>query len=164
MVTEITPRPPNPPKADPKVMKSWVEALRSGDHTQGYRTLNRIRPLGDPEDEYSNVIGLCCLGVLCEVAVKAGVIPAGVNAHGSMRYGAAGQGSFLPEEVMEWAGLADVNPWVEVIRVRPGTDDEMYAATARLADLNDEERASFEEIADIIEDQFIAKPVASLTA
>ena len=46
-----------------EVKKKWVDALRSGEYAQGRSSLR-------DHDEY------CCLGVLCELAVKEGVIPA----------------------------------------------------------------------------------------
>lgn len=63
-----------------EIAKIWIEALRSGDYTQGRRHLKRAGRH-------------CCLGVLCELAVQAKVID-GLD-----------RGGILPAEVREWAGM-----------------------------------------------------------
>lgn len=57
----------------------------------------------------------CCLGVLCEVAVRHGIIdPPKVNpADGSLMYGENAEDAILPIEVVLWAGLDDRNPIVK---------------------------------------------------
>lgn len=75
-----------------EVAKKWVAALRSGTYKQG-----RLK-LRDREDNY------CCLGVLCDLAVKEGVIPAPVLTFWSSFSYQEETGS-LPVEVRDWAGL-----------------------------------------------------------
>jgi hypothetical protein len=145
-------------------MRLWVDALRSGDYPQAHRTLYRhTSPAGgyDAEDEDLSSVGYCCLGVLCDLAVKNGVDVKVRSAVTDTYYD--NMGAFPPGKVVEWAGLADENPLVTVIRERPG-EDTTYETESRLSDLNDEEKASFAEIADLIESQFIAKPVAGQPA
>lgn len=85
------------------VMQKWVKALRSGKYKQGQGALNR-------DGEF------CCLGVLCEVAIRNGVSlkkekPVYIDddlVHiddDFYLYGVARDSSFLPGEVMEWAGI-----------------------------------------------------------
>jgi hypothetical protein len=87
----------------PEVKAAWVKALRSGDYKQGRSVLRRN------DDTY------CCLGVLCELAVKAGAIAPGVLDQGAYVYGngpdhgdSYGQSTmFLPCQVEEWSGIID---------------------------------------------------------
>lgn len=80
-------------KLKKRVKAQWVAALRSGEYQQGTGALRH----GD--DTY------CCLGVLCELAVKAKVIsaPERSSLTASYEYGEEGNPSTLPEEVVEWA-------------------------------------------------------------
>ena len=106
------------------VAKQWVEALRSGKIKQSQGHLAE----GD---------GRCCLGVLCDLAIKAGVIP---------RYSPSS--CFLPQEVTDWAGLNG----------RDGSY-ERNGAQFTLAEDNDGNKhagiagKTFAEIADIIESE-----------
>lgn len=83
---------------DAAIKKKWIRALRSGKYKQGKNALR----IGDKH---------CCLGVLCELAFKAGAVQRTEQIHGrtsSFSYGGdylEPFGSMLPESVMEWAGL-----------------------------------------------------------
>lgn len=80
-----------------EIVRLWTDALRSGEFKQGKSKLRDI------EDNY------CCLGVLCELAVRAGVIePAKpITANGvRVRYTYDNYGGFLPPVVQEWAHLS----------------------------------------------------------
>src|SRR4051812_10826866 len=137
---------------DPAVKARWVAALRSGEYAQGRSALRTA------VDKY------CCLGVLCELAVEAGVIPPAVpsgpvgNPGGVgfsvYRYGeTAGAGpaskyyesQYPPYVVAVWAGVNRYGDrhWSE-------TDDK---APESLVSLNDT-GVTFDEIADIIEAEF----------
>ena len=74
-------------------VQAWVEALRSGDYAQGTGYLRRR------DDTY------CCLGVACELAVNAGVIPAPTLGNATYFYGKSGDYAGLPDEVREWLGI-----------------------------------------------------------
>jgi len=79
----------------PEIKKLWTDALRSGEYHQGRRALNS-------EGRF------CCLGVLCDLAVKAGAIPPGrKDPSGVVSYGACRVR--LPPEVIRWAGLEDAS-------------------------------------------------------
>jgi hypothetical protein len=122
---------------DAAIKAEWIAALRSGEYTQGKNLLR------DSEDK------MCCLGVLCEIAVKHGVIPApkrytGEDELGGYQYGTAGEMSFPPSAVWrDWALLADRNP--QVPNPNPDEDDD-----EGLAGLNDN-GYTFAQIADLIE-------------
>jgi hypothetical protein len=110
----------------------WVDALRSGDYTQGKGKLR-----GDKGQ-------FCCLGVLCELAQKAGVIGEARNDYGTWVYGEDGDRSWssLPGAVSEWAGLDLSDPRV------PSPHDSL--SKVALSYLNDYGK-TFEEIAEYIE-------------
>lgn len=79
----------------PEIAKLWVEALRSGKYKQ---TKNKL----------ATSEGFCCLGVLCDVAVKNGlsmeVEESGIIA-GRRCTIYAGSGTYLPSVVREWSGI-----------------------------------------------------------
>lgn len=142
---------------NPRIKKLWVDALRSGDYAQTTSYLMEVNSVTlEP-------IGYCCLGVLCDLAVKEGVIPPPSLVAGSAYYGVVGPDqSTLPVEVMNWAGLDSKNP--EVLR---GYDEEECTCVSYeeedhecvpapyyldIAGINDN-HATFEEIASIIEEQ-----------
>lgn len=141
------------------VKKLWVEALRSGEYSQGYGQLKLVGPEGSVKH--------CCLGVLCEVAVKQGVISESFDTnegveetlhhvHGfgevddrsGVTKGAVPETGQLPAEVMEWAGLDHGNP---VVKVSSDPTFVLGRKTISLAELNDGGRNDFSKIADHIE-------------
>lgn len=121
-----------------EVKAQWVTALRSDEYKQGRG--------------YLVVDGnSCCLGVLCDLAVKAGVIegPSVDPATGAYAYGEEKQVYALPAEVREWADLGDNSE----PRVRYDWYDWNGADTFGLSALNDGKRLGFREIADLIDSQ-----------
>lgn len=132
-----------------EVKAEWTKALRSGDYSQ---TTGRLRrATGDGKG------GFCCLGVLCDLAVKAGVttlrevVPFEddddlVFYH----YGSNEETAVLPPEVRDWAGLSGENPYLDG---GPQPDEDEYVRHDTLASTNDG-GATFSEIADIIDQKF----------
>jgi hypothetical protein len=116
-----------------QVREAWVAALRSGEYEQGRGLLVQSSASGDRH---------CCLGVLCKLAVKAGLAtrtrPLGY------RVGLEPpELRVLPQVVEQWAGLV-------------GSCAQTNSTTANgnpitLATLNDERGYTFEMIADLIE-------------
>jgi len=109
-------------KMNPEVKELWLAALRSGEYKQGRQRLRT-------DDEF------CCLGVLCDLAVKAGAVD-----------GFDDGGWYLPDDVATWAGLEDAGSGVRI--------DENWA----LIDHNDGndgppplKAKSFKQIANLIE-------------
>lgn len=120
---------------NPEIKEQWVKALRSGDYKQGQNVLR------NKNDEF------CCLGVLCDLAVKEGVIGEPSRKPGFDYYFYNGDDDWggtkvLTLPVMEWAGLSDDNPDVRLVRL----------GKTSLAELNDE-NWTFQRIADVIEEQ-----------
>ena len=110
-----------------KIADKWIAALRSGEFNQ---TRERLADMRRTEH--------CCLGVLCELAIKDDVemeVFASVDA----RTYFDGDDALLPERVAEWAGMSS----------RDGALPGFFT----LADLNDDGR-SFEDIADVIEEHW----------
>ena len=100
--------------------KKWVKALRSGKYKQ---TTSRLK----------DKTGYCCLGVACELAVKAGVIKKFEPGN-----------SFLPVQVRNWLGLSS--------RRGAYRDGDYFNRNNSLDQLNDY-RNSFKYIARLIERQ-----------
>lgn len=138
----------------------WVAELRSGlPQTEG--VLATSKGTDDiPE-------GYCCLGVLCEVAVKDGVVSKYVcDSEDCPDVEYDGEKSTLPAAVMDWAGLDESNPEIEFTVHEaeeliekagvsagwaiPGANGKVSIS---LADLNDDFKLNFEEIADLIEER-----------
>lgn len=114
-------------KMNPEIKQLWLGALRSGEYKQGARCLRSRRGCA-----------LCCLGVLCDIHAKQTGGEWYADRSGNRAYD--GEVSLLPSSVVEWAGLADEDPFVIPPTV-PGR---------RLSSLNDN-GMSFPEIADAIE-------------
>lgn len=121
---------------NPEVKEMWMNALNSEEYKQTGGTLKETRN--------GKVVGYCCLGVLCDLAIKAGAVEG--LAWGATAWGADGFHDILetgehgevrrtagmpPFSVYQWAGLDE--------------DNAMF-----LADLNDATRASFGTIAKVI--------------
>jgi hypothetical protein len=123
-----------------EIMREWVTALRSGNYEQGR---GRLRT----DNQY------CCLGVLCDIAVRNGVIPQGALPIRSsdveqVIYSYGGFTNFMmpPSTVRVWADLP--------------AGQYIYAgelSATKLAHLNDT-GATFAEIADLIEETWIDLP------
>jgi hypothetical protein len=134
-----------PDKMNAEIRTQWTAALRSGEYQQGRGQLRRGAEC-------------CCLGVLCELAVKAGIIPEGDSATsflGDVEYGAEANDLHLPAEVMEWAGIGEHNPSVDLASLPEGAEwasDPTVDGQASLANLNDG-GTPFGVIADIIDAQ-----------
>lgn len=130
---------------NPEVKELWLSALRSGEYVQGKNLLHKSYPKKpDKADEF------CCLGVLCDIAVKNGVIPEedlNILSTGDevedYNYHAYDSGTaFLPKVVQEWSGVL--------------SDNGEYPAEGRprsLVYLNDD-GFPFASIADVIEENF----------
>ena len=81
-----------------EIKGKWIHALRSGEYEQGRKGLMDVE-FDTPR--------YCCLGVLCDLAVKGGMIPpANVDSEEDYlgRFGEAIEAEYLPWEVKEWVG------------------------------------------------------------
>lgn len=107
-----------------EIKQKWVEALRSGMYTQGKGQLRE----GD---------AFCCLGVLCDIHSK----ETGTEWSDAGAYCYVG---LLSPEVQEWAGVTSNGGGYIRLNGIGGMS---------LPTLNDELNYSFEQIADLIEEQ-----------
>lgn len=126
------------PKMSEDIKAEWVAALRSGNYLQGSGALG-----ADYVTDTTPKTKLhCCLGVLCEIGVKRGVIESRPT------YGYPGYYSYRFIHP-----LATDHEWVDVM---PSSEIDKWAgvapgASAALVRMNDSENRSFDEIADWIE-------------
>lgn len=117
------------------VKQLWIDALQSGQYVQGKTELRK--QLNDGSFAY------CCLGVLCELYI--------IHMHEgawSDSNELFGESAYLPDDVMEWAGIETNN----------GRYNSTIDAEWSLVDDNDgttdKAPKSFPEIATIIKENF----------
>ena len=132
---------------NPEIKKMWADALRSGKYVQGTRYLKYETPQGFCH---------CALGVLCDLAVKAGVAEwfdaADADEHpalGSLVHVShcdIGE-TALPRSVAEWAGLAGISCY------DPNLWGPERLCKLLISEWNDVRGLSFNQIADMIEEQ-----------
>lgn len=117
-----------------KIRRNWIKALRSGKYKQGISYLCH-------REGKQKIDRFCCLGVLCDLAVKARVIAPkvekGYEIYDGVVYKFEGECEVLPNAVAKWAGL----------KTDIGDFDE-----TNLTVLNDD-GTSFKKIARIIESE-----------
>lgn len=97
----------------------------------------------------------CCLGVLCDIAKKEGVVVECVSDANYSRYGVAGSDkevwspSYLPQAVVDWAGMQSRDGrFGEILDFGPN-----IGRCADLVGLNDA-GASFNKIAKVIKERW----------
>lgn len=115
-----------------EIKEKWVAALRSGKYTQSKQKL---------KTKY----GYCCLGVLCDLAVKEGICKEspGEDLHNEEVMFDT-RTSILPDSVLRWSEVDSLNPSILI-------EGKIYPYT--LAECNDTLELDFNQIADIIEKQ-----------
>lgn len=122
-------------KMNEQIKAQWVAALRSGDYPQRGGRLRR-------DDSF------CCLGVLCDLAEKAGAAGRTDVDNMSSTYwtgqGADANAAELPTGVAAWAGLTGVHATNPLVCLR--------GAYAQLSELNDG-GTPFATLATVIEEQ-----------
>ena len=114
---------------NPQVKAKWLDALRSGYYEQGKGKLR-------------TETGFCCLGVLCDLYAEEHKDVHWKTSYVEGDYTFLGREGTLPEKVVDWADLKSSTPSVSY-------ENDTY----ELAMLNDSVELSFDEIADVIEEQ-----------
>lgn len=116
-----------------EIKAKWLAALRSGKYRQGSGFL-KIKGQNGVQDRF------CCLGVLCELAVDAGVTGILSESY-EATYGIPGDRNtaVLPVHVQEWAGLDKAGTYNDGNSSLTGDNDSGM---------------TFAAIADIIEQEF----------
>lgn len=128
-----------------EIAEKWVAELRSGKYPQTTRYLR-------------DGAGFCCLGVLCEVALKNDVKLKITSDRMNGIYSYDDEENVLPNRVRWWAGVKEHNPNVpEPYAEKIHHEDHEYEpeSFSYLAELNDN-GYTFDEIADIIEKHYEA--------
>lgn len=114
-----------PKKMKPEIKEKWVRALRSGEYTQGKLQLRT------KNDEF------CCLGVLCNIHAQD--VPTTASKE-TIRTKYLGSTTFLPDEVMIWAGVE--RNYGALVRIDKKLDTLAY---------HNDSGVNFDQIADAIE-------------
>lgn len=129
-------------KLDPDIKAKWLTALRSGDYKQGQNYLHYTETYDGQKADY-----YCCLGVLCDIAVKEGVVEVEEQSDdGVVRWAYDWSGTMPTSVVAKWAYATDSlnvdrNAWLVPVSDR----------LCSLSELNDDRGFSFAQIADVIE-------------
>lgn len=142
------------------VISKWADALESGKYKQTVGSLHRVE-----EGVHGEPAGYCCLGVLCDLAVEEGIIPA-PRRRGSINwYGEDHDVSdiHLPYKVMYWAGLPGPTPMAKHT-VPKWDEDNMEEVEELLTVMNDEAEMKFPQIAQVIRDNYLADAQPSVAA
>lgn len=130
--------------ANTAVIEKWVEALESDEYEQVTGRLKR--------NTNSGVVGHCCLGVLCELAVKEKVItPSWTYQHrpnDDPYYSFASSEHALPAAVANWAGVYASDPVLY-----EDTDGGRVGHHASI--WNDEYGRDFHQIAQLIRNTYL---------
>lgn len=113
------------------IARQWVKALRSGKFTQGKGNLVSKDAEGKSH---------CCLGVLCAISPWKNTYD---------RMGGEDKNAYTPPQVMKWAGLGNKRGVV------PHPNSTVVGLTTNLAKLNDDEKFTFDQIADVIEKNYV---------
>jgi hypothetical protein len=143
-----------------EIKAQWVADLRSGEFPQGRRALRKtVNP--DTGKVYADgKARFCCLGVLCERAVEAGIITRGAEGGYTVATNDWNNlNGLLPASVARWAGLTKQSIYRSDLAM-PISDLEVTfeGKQTTLACLNDGSpgvihRQNFATIADVIESQ-----------
>jgi hypothetical protein len=111
----------------------WADALESGEYLQG-RCALKVQRADDSQTEY------CCKGVLCDLAIKAGLTLEEEKDDGVSYFD--GEWATLPSAVVEWAGIKG-GPM-------PSVKISSELGSVELWTINDHLRYSFGQIASMI--------------
>lgn len=124
-----------------KARELWVDALCSGDYAQGRHALARF-DLGSEVTEY------CCLGVACDLFQEyedEGLDIQQECVHpNSIAWSYDGYSSSCPPQVQKWLGLTTRFGDHKV------SHKDGYVDHRDLAELNDDDKMCFDEIAEVI--------------
>lgn len=139
--------------------REWVHVLKSEGLTQATGALHKLADEDAGIDRTKD--GFCCLGVVCDLAHKYGIVERVVS-YDEVAYGEERNTTTLPREVIDFLGLSQSNPHVEVLSQEADPDfaddyDEDEVDTYDLATLNDEHGFDFEKLGELIEAQVVKK-------
>lgn len=128
-----------PGEVNKERMRSWIDALRSGEFEQGQAYLRCHDPDG--------MTRYCCVGVLCEVAIRQGVpLEIQEDTSGPRVTWFDETSQFMPIAVAEWLGI-DPDDFGELQYCPLCVDGEHMSPY----EANDSRQLTFEQIADGLE-------------
>jgi hypothetical protein len=120
-----------------EIATKWIEALRSGKYKKIVGCLKKV-------ENYEQG-SFCALGVLCDIYQKESEEPLAESKRTptakKTKVSIDGEFDALPEKVRDWAGLGD-------------SEASIPAIHSTVPILNDRQKLSFKEIADVIEKNF----------
>jgi hypothetical protein len=135
-----------------EAFRAWIEGLRSGEYEQ---TRGSLR-LGHG-NKYNKPEGYCCLGVACDTTVKKNATTLEwvdlnddkefEDSYKQYRFG--GNQVAPPDEVSQWFFGTSRGPYIW----RVVYEGEVHS----LADLNDIDKLTFEQIADLLHETYIER-------
>lgn len=114
-----------------ELAREWAEALESGDYEQGKTVLAQVTNEGKK---------YCCLGVLCELAIKHGIELDVTREQDNILYDE--RIGVLPPSVLYWADI-------------DSEDGDVKLGDEFASELNDKMNFTFTEIAQCIRQQFV---------
>jgi hypothetical protein len=133
---------------DKAIAAEWVKRLRSGEYPQTTGSLEHTKN-SDSVKGGQRQVGYCCLGVLSLMASEEGIVERWETAYGDVYYGTPGTpqkcSAALPDAVQEWSG-------VKTGFGKRSTSEGDWKSS--LSDLNDGQKKTFAEIADVIEAEY----------
>lgn len=131
-------------RMNPVVRDAWTAALESGEYQQGQGALYDEVAITTVAGDRELAPRYCCLGVLCDLAARAGIIRLNENRTvyetPDRLYDLERYGGILPEAVARWAGLWTNDPFVTLVG----------GNRASLTNCNDTIGLTFPEIAERI--------------
>jgi len=126
-----------------ELVRQWVEALRSGKYKQGRLSLRDIN------DKF------CCLGVLCDIAKGNLNLDWRLGTSEDICYEIEDTTTVVPESILEFLGVNIHKAFINAGDLRYDLGIPSNESKMSLIDLNDYYKVSFNEIADIIEEEFL---------
>ena len=143
---------------NPEIKALWLTALRSGDYEQGKGAL--IEVTGEGQRKY------CCLGVLCDLAAKAGIVKQAESRRSTLpAFGGeytdddgdeqySESGAILPTGVMLWSEMETQKGEFDKRHTFPYMYGDVQVNASCLSEVNDCAGWDFNQIADLIEVAF----------
>ncbi len=143
-------------------IKSWIEALRSGEYQQSNGKLKNINLIDLPGESF------CCLGVLCDITIKKQLVSDTVQWEKdefiiSLPNGEKqGEFALLPTRILQYYGLTDISGDLSDAAIKYLLDTykdnqdiyeyvNAHQSGMFLTELNDGVNLNFNQIADVIQ-------------
>lgn len=137
-----------------ELVRLWIDSLRSGTYQQGTSQLRTI------DDKF------CCLGVLCDIAKQSVNLEWNLPNVDYVSYSMGGTYSILPSVLAEYLGTVECDQRILILKTNVKLQEylgdkvnDLLTHTTLVA-LNDYYKLSFDQIADILEEEFLHEDTA----